>query len=156
LGLADVEGVLCAAVSASIEEEMMIEIPHALSITPVGSRVTCNPAPTDTDRDWLVLVDKVNESALWDYLSTNQWEIGGSLPDDMNNTPADDVFMSFTKGVENITTTSTSFHRRFLAATSIAKRLNLMDKADRIALFQAVLYANADVPTITAPDGYFA
>lgn len=31
---------------------------------------------------------------------------------------------------------------RFIAATAVAKRLNLLDKADRIALFQAVLYAN--------------
>ena len=134
----------------------MIEIPFTLSITPVGSRVTCDPAPTNTDRDWLVLVDKENESKLWDYLSTNQWELGGSLPDDENNTLPDDRFMSFTKGVENIiTTNSVVFHRKFLAATSVAKRLNLLDKDDRIALFQALLYSNQDNPWKTDPFGAF-
>jgi hypothetical protein len=39
-----------------------------------------------------------------------------------------------------IVTDDLEWHRRFVAATSIAKRLNLMAKADRIALFQAVLY----------------
>lgn len=135
----------------------MIEIPHVLSITPVGSRVTCNPAPMNTDIDWLVQTDPHQEPTLFQWLSDNGWECGGSLPDDMNETPASDRFASFTKGQDNVIVSNhAGFCRRFLAATSIAKRLNLMDKADRIALFQAVLYANADVPTIAAPEAYFA
>lgn len=127
----------------------MIEIPFVLSITPVGSRVTCNPAPTDTDRDWLILVDQNEEWRVFEFLSTDGWELGGSLPDDENSTPPSDRFMSFTKGVDNIILTNASvFHRRFLAATSIAKHLNLLRKDDRIALFQAVLYGNAYEPPI--------
>lgn len=135
----------------------MIELPNVKSITPVGSRVTCNPAPTDTDKDWLVLVDKAEEFKLWEWLSNSQWEIGGSLPDDMKQyINPDDVFYSFTLGVDNIImTTSAVFHKRFLAATSIAKHLNLLSKNDRIALFQAVLYGNAYEP-ITAPEDFFA
>lgn len=156
MGLANPEGVLCAAVSASIKEEMKMELPHAISITPVGSRVTCDPAPTNTDRDWLVLVDRLTENELWKYLSEDGWELGGSLPDDENNTLPSDRFMSFTKGIENIiVTNSEEFHRKFLAATSVAKRLNLLDKDDRIALFQAVLYANSENPWKTDPFGQF-
>lgn len=126
---------------------MKPDLPFITSITPVGSRVTCDPAPTDTDRDWLVLVQKDQENALWQFLSENQWEIGGSLPDDENNTPVDDRFYSFTKGVENVIVTSSElFHRRFIAATSVAKVLNLLEKKHRIALFQAVLYANKANP----------
>ena len=40
--------------------------------------------------------------------------------------------------------TRMSLAQRFLVATTLAKRFRLTDKADRIALFQAVLYG-ADV-----------
>jgi hypothetical protein len=120
-----------------------LTIPFAKSVTSVGSRITCNPPPLDTDRDWLVLVDAASENDLWKAPSEDGWEMGGSLPDDENNTPADLRFTSFTKGIENLIVTSSElFHRRFIAATDVARLLNIMDKAHRIALFQAVLYAN--------------
>lgn len=131
-------------------------LPFVKSVTPVGSRVTCSPPPLDTDRDWLVLIDGADENKLMEYLSAAQWEIGGSLPDGENNTPPECRFISFTKGVENvIVTSSEEFHRRFIAATSVAKTLNLLDKAHRIALFQAVLYANKVDPWKIDPFGAF-
>ena len=131
-------------------------LPFVKSITPVGSRVTCDPPPLDTDRDWLVLIDAADENKLMEYLSTDQWQIGGSLPDDENNTPAELRFISFTKSVENvIVTSSEEFHRRFIAATSVAKMLNVLKKEHRIALFQAVLYANKVDPWRVDPFGAF-
>jgi hypothetical protein len=50
--------------------------------------------------------------------------------------PRDDVNL--------IATSDGDFFRRFLAATQVCIRLNLMNKEDRIALFQAVLYGNRD------------
>lgn len=109
-----------------------------MSITPVGSRVTCNPAPTDTDEDYLVLVDadtwlnrfKIFEGGLG-------FKYGGS---EVNILSGND-FDSWRKGEINIIVTSKiEFYYKFLAATSVGKRLNLLDKSDRIALFQAVLY----------------
>jgi len=127
-------------------------LPFVKSITPVGSRVTCDPAPRDTDRDWLVLIDAADENKLMEYLSADQWQIGGSLPDEENKTPAEQRFISFTKGIENvIVTSSEEFHRRFIAATSVAKMLNVLDKAQRVALFQAVLYANKVNPWSVDP-----
>lgn len=121
-------------------------IKFATKFSFVGSRVTCNPPPIDTDCDWLVLIDRERETEFMEALSTDQWELGGSLPDEMNETPPSDRFMSFTKGEDNIIMTNSSiFYRRFMAATSVAKRLNLMNKDDRIALFQAVLYANCSL-----------
>ena len=113
-------------------------------ITPVGSRVTCNPAPTNTDQDWLVLVDASKFDAFALALLSDGWEVGGSMvPNDVNYLPASQRFNSFTKGIDNvIATSSPEFHMRFLAASSVAKRLNLLSKADRVALFQAVLYGN--------------
>jgi hypothetical protein len=111
-------------------------------ITAVGSRVTCSPAPTGTDQDWLVRIEEADYDAFAQHLLSTGWEVGGSLiPNDANYLPTQQRFNSFTKGEDNvIATASVEFHRRFLAASATAKRLNLLDKADRIALFQAVLY----------------
>lgn len=123
---------------------------------PCGSRVTCDPAPLDTDEDYLLLVDaqydgmklvkdgpmRMNELEI--YLRLNGWEMGGSLPTDITvNIPPDAQFASWTLDDLNlIITTSQAFFSRHMAATAVCKRLNLLDKADRIAVFQAVLYAN--------------
>jgi hypothetical protein len=112
-------------------------------ITAVGSRVTCNPPPADTDQDWLVLVDKHKYDQFAASLMADGWEVGGSaIPIDMDYRNPHEKFNSFTKGDDNvIATASADFHRRFLSATATAKALNLLEKRDRINLFQAVLYA---------------
>ncbi|MNF99067.1 hypothetical protein D3C84_819530 [compost metagenome] len=68
----------------------------------------------------------------------------------MANTPMS--FQSFTLDDLNlIVTFDPEFYRRFMAATGVAKHLNLLDKQDRVTLFQAVLYGNGPfVPTMTA------
>lgn len=96
---------------------------------PVGSRITCSPAPTDTDEDWLYLV----RSPMPDSL------LGFALEGDQQY-PVEN-FRSFRKdNVNYILTDSEEFFEKFMVATRLATRLNLMVKADRIALFQAVLY----------------
>ena len=118
----------------------------AIQVTAVGSRITCNPPPMNTDQDWLVLVDLEKFDKIATDLLADGWEVGGSMiPTDDNYLPVQQRFNSFTRGVDNlIVTGSKDFHRRFLAASSVAKRLNLLEKADRIALFQAVLYGTPD------------
>lgn len=115
----------------------------------VGSRITCNPAPTDTDQDVLVLAD-LNTWGLHlePLLVTGGFEKGGSDCGDsagyMGNTPLS--FQSFTFGELNlIVTFDPEFYRRFMAATAVSKSLNLLDKTDRVMLFQAVLYGNGPV-----------
>lgn len=110
----------------------------------VGSRVTCNPPPMDTDADFLLLVDEQHADRIRSEVMTGGFELDGSdLSDVVLNTPEDHQFNSYSDGEVNlIITASPTFFRRFMAATSVAKRLNLLDKADRIALFQAVLYGN--------------
>lgn len=124
-----------------------VAAPFAESIDMVGSRVTCSPAPVGTDQDYLVFVTEDNWGNLWDSLVKQGWSVGGSLP--VNHEPWDPTvrFTSFKRGEDNIICTDASyFHKRFMAATSIAKRFNLLEKPDRIALFQAVLYANSVQP----------
>lgn len=120
--------------------------PFVYSEALVGSRVTCNPAPTDTDCDVLVKVHYIGSSGkndyvtgkysqMYDVLYRDGWTLGGSGQDDSE-------FESWTKGDINlILTDSEDFYQKFLAATSVCKRLNLLDKEDRKALFRACLYA---------------
>lgn len=112
----------------------------AISITPVGSRVTCDPPPTDTDEDWLILIKQSTMEKCLSLLSKE-----GFALDNPNEhyRPEEGKFNSWRKGDTNlIVTRDWEFHRRFLAATHVAKVLNVMKKQDRVTLFQAVLYGN--------------
>lgn len=114
----------------------------------VGSRVTCDPAPTDTDEDILVLTTAQLWGELGNALTAGQFQIGGSDCGDQSGylATAPLSFQSFTLGALNlIITFDPDFYRRFMAATGVAKRLNLLDKGDRITLFQAVIYGNAPI-----------
>ena len=115
----------------------------ASEITQVGSRVTCNPAPTDTDDDYLAYVHSSNWIAFDASMNDNGFSVGGSRPEHADADYLDNGFCSYTKGEINVIATANhEFVKKFMAATSVAKRLNLLNKEDRIALFQAVLYAN--------------
>lgn len=101
----------------------------------VGSREICNPPPTDTDEDWLVLVGENPEKEMSDAGYVRE---GGPNFYTGNDNGG---FISWRKEETNvITTQSEEFFDRFMTATYLAKRFNLKRKADRIALFQAVLY----------------
>jgi hypothetical protein len=115
-----------------------------IRLEPVGSRVTCDPPPPSGDEDYLVLQTLETQKALSDILNDYSFErVGSEIQDDVNEHPPEERFTSYKYGdVDLIVTASSVFFDRFIAATSVAKRLNLLDKGDRIALFQAVLYGN--------------
>ena len=114
-----------------------------ISITPVGSRVTCNPAPTNTDDDYLVFVDASNlQEFLNECVFHSNYDFGGSFHG-KDHKAANSVFYSLKSGEINLIVTDKEwFNRRFLAASSLAKHFNLLEKSDRVRLFQAVLYGN--------------
>jgi len=100
---------------------------------PVGSRITCDPPPTDTDEDWLLRV--IDLESFCKLAVDSGWGLGTSL----KNNPE---FASLKlEDVNLICTQQLEFWDKFRAASSVAKRLNLLNKDDRIALFRAVLYA---------------
>lgn len=104
-------------------------------VEPVGSRITCTPAPTTTDEDWLMLTDSNPAGVLKSLGFVQDRGPGFYTGND------DGQFRSWRRGEMNIITTPDSqFYERFLTATHLATRFNLLDKQDRIALFQAVLY----------------
>jgi hypothetical protein len=113
-------------------------------VVPVGSRVICNPPPTDTDADYLCLVAL---GGAWDAemaLYSAGYERGGSEDPLTWQLGPEREFTSYRKGEINlIVTDSPEYFRRFLTATVVATRLNLLKKDDRIALHRAVLYGMA-------------
>jgi len=96
----------------------------------VGSRVTCDPVPEDSDIDILVLVRSIAE-------------IQGT-EDHTGSMSGQSAFVSLREGDRNyIITADPVFFEKFMLATGVAKKLNLLKKEDRVALFQAILYGKA-------------
>lgn len=122
-----------------MKPEFLSEI--ALSMNMVGSRYTCNPPPTETDEDWLVLINEKDYNRVLCVLNEQGFDL-----DNPNGhyRPENSAFNSW-RGPENlniILTSDVGFHNRFLAATSLAKRYNLLDRSERVLLFQTVLYGS--------------
>ncbi len=121
-------------------------------VSPCGSRVTCDPAPTDTDADYLVLIPVGQRIALdlVAKLCGAGWHWDGS---EHYQKAVSDGFMSWKRGHVNLIITSNRhFWERHQLATAVCKKLNLMHKPDRIVLFQALLYDKG--PEEPMPGGY--
>ena len=100
----------------------------------VGSRVTCVPAPTDTDEDVLLLTDDLR-TLIGDCIEVGfklDGEVGKDYPKE---------FVSLRSGTMNfIITDDEEFYKKFMLATHVCKSLNVMKKYDRLTVFQAILY----------------
>lgn len=110
----------------------------------VGSQVTCNPPPplAESDIDWLVYVWHGDFEQFTCQLLNDGWKIGGSKPEHWD---AATGFNSFTKEIDGVKenvigTADYNFFCRFNRATILATKFNVLKKADRIELFQAILY----------------
>ena len=108
-----------------------------ISMSPIGSRETCCPAPTDTDEDWLVLTKDADDTR--EAMEEAGFTCDGSP--DFYTGSNEGGFISYRQGELNvITTQSVEFYHKFLSASMIAKKFNMTEKEDRITVFQAVLY----------------
>ena len=113
-------------------------IDRVLEMEPVGSRVSCNPPPMDTDEDLLILTDKMYK-LVEDCKA--QGFAGGEVYFKEDGSAASD-FISIRKGNINlIVTEDKQWYDKFLLATHICKTLNVMDKKNRVMVFQAILYS---------------
>ncbi len=121
-------------------EEIILRLTnYGCTVETCGSRVTCNPAPTDTDEDYLVEVVGCDISDVIHVLSECGFIWEGNHSEHYRD--AASTFMSWRKAEVNfIVTDEAGFAKSHRAATALCTRLNLMNKQDRIALFQAVLY----------------
>ena len=109
-----------------------------LCATPTGSRRICNPPPEGSDMDWIVLAES---ESLYGWLTQRGWEVEGGYA--VSGTACEGDFRSFRKEEINLIVTSKrDFYNAFSLATKVARRLNLLEKKDRVVLFQAILYGN--------------
>lgn len=104
-----------------------------------GSRVICNPPPTDTDLDILVYCTKQQCPIFQEELLVNGWEESNAYG---NLEPMD--FLSYKKEENDdlfniILTDDQKWFDLFLAATASSKEKNLLKKDDRIAEFAKVM-----------------
>lgn len=116
-------------------------LPSGVIVVPVGSRVTCDPPPTDTDEDYLVLTK--DKGATIAALKSIGFEYSADPEklkkyEQMNETAAWSFTSLWFGDVNYIITDSQFFFERFLTATHVCKKLNLLKKEDRIMVFEAV------------------
>ena len=121
----------------------------------VGSRAICDPAPTDSDDDYLVLADSyaatslaLNGSGFDLHDEVDQrWEFEECDPGDGSAS----YFSSWLRGnVHILLTSDPGFYRKFLVGTAFAKRLNLLAKPERIEAMRAVLTGYWDLSALEA------
>lgn len=114
-----------------------------LDIDRTGSRVICNPPPRDTDDDYVILTH--NKEEFLDRLRGYAWELGGSLTDESNFFSVKKQRRGFIGGdtlINLIVTDDPDYYNNWVLATALAKKLNLLKKEDRIAVFQAIVEEN--------------
>lgn len=125
------------------------------SVWACGSRITNTPVPEGADHDFLVKVPPEEWKDVADYLSwagyVNESDSGdyhvepGPLAfQSWRYTGAIGVNQSQVGEVNLLLTTDDEFVSRHREATRLARAMNLPVKADRIALFTAVLYHKGD------------
>lgn len=137
-------------------ERRMMELGRTnLSMYACGSRVTCNPAPTDTDQDWVCMVPMKTpmERKVFANLKLNGWielgdpNSGGDMPD----------LTTWRKGEDNLLVIGdVGEYNKFIMATRLAHHFNILNKEDRILLFRAVCDGVWRGPTSDLEDGHDA
>lgn len=106
---------------------------------PSGSRVICNPPPTDTDEDWAVYFSSHQSRQAFIKVLLED----GFVHDGKNYENDTTSFASYRKDELNlILFTNAQEYSRYKLATKAATALNLLNKDDRIALFQIIRDAN--------------
>ena len=123
-----------------MDRKQMLKLLDLISVSyhMTGSRYICDPAPMNTDEDYVVLGTDSTEDQLYlkGFTCNTDIELYKDLP----------MFTAWRLGEFNIIVTQDGgFYRDFVRATKRAKELNLLNKQDRIELFQSELYGNIPV-----------
>ena len=125
---------------------------YAIECIHTGSRVICNPPPTNTDDDYMLLVDQDLVEKFEARLLEDGFTLGGSMKYTRQPKPLEaypscediksrtgNVFHSYKKGDLNlIVTCSPDYYKNFAKATMLARELNLIKKEQRISVFECI------------------
>ena len=117
-----------------------IECTH-LAAWPTGSRYICNPPVITTDVDFVLFVEDIQ--AAYKQLRETSWKIGGE-ENATYGEPEVDGWFSAKKTINGevvnyIVVSDQDQFSKWVTATELAKKLNLLKKDDRIALFEVVV-----------------
>lgn len=124
------------------DPELMPFKKHIKKYAYVGSRATCVPAPTDTDKDIIIYTDDCHAMVMASHI--HGFTIGGSLIKNKMHLTQKPDFISIRKGELNLIITEKIEHfNNFILASNIAKKLNVLLKEDRIALFHAIMFGES-------------
>lgn len=120
------------------------EVPEPFkNVYPTGSAYICDPPVTDTDVDYVVLISE--EFA--DYgsrLADDGWEVSYDDPEYRTHENEELPFITARRDAVNlIIFREFEGWAAFVKATEVAKSLNLTEKKDRVALFNAVCWGRA-------------
>lgn len=116
-----------------------------------GSRVICDPPPTDTDHDFVIYTDSKSESrreleALGYTRSNKDYKASKTDPFAMYN--SFDSYRHTDNDHNLIVVFGTGDFKRWKVATQLATLLNVTDKDKRVALFRAVRSAGTMFPAV--------
>lgn len=117
----------------------IIDIPNELwkGIYQTGSSVICNPPVLDTDVDFVI--STTEETKLHKFLISKGFE--QSCEDEEEYDMTSEGFTCYRKSNVNlIVTTNYNWYLKWVEATKLAKKLNLLQKEQRITLFKYILY----------------
>ena len=103
---------------------------------PTGSNYICNPPVTNTDIDQMFLVYNLEETKK--TLLKDGWTLCGHDAIDQYPEGYDDWYALRKDNLNALITNNMDYYLKFYEATETAKKLNLLDKKDRIELFQKI------------------
>ncbi len=106
-----------------------------------GSSFICNPPVLDTDVDICILVENLADTC--DILEADGWKVSSDDPEYQCEGSGEIDFITARKGGGGVSTNLIIYddqrgYTAFQHATLVAKKLNVVDKLDRVLLFQAV------------------
>ena len=138
-------------IDASAKKQLHLALETGVNIPCVtynmtGSAYVCDPPVTNTDEDYIILVNSVGDSC--EYLLRLGFLHCSKYPN------LAEKFVALRKGTINFIITSDEvYYIRYVAATELAKKLNLTNKSDRINLFHVIidgreLYSGRKLPLI--------
>ena len=124
------------------------DIPGFRAAYRTGSSYTCNPPVLTTDVDYLVLIREGMLDKADAFLKEQGFDWCGVAYNVDAESGVTYKWNAFRKGDLNlIVQASLTLYMRSVAATELARRMNLMDKQDRIALFRMIKFGRQEAQT---------
>ena len=116
----------------------------------VGSRTSCNPPPTDTDEDVLVLVLPENSATFLSEMKEVGYVVESKYLDPHTLKTSGLItsqFISLRMDTSNVIVTSNKkWYDKFIMANDVCKAVNLLVKKDRIKVFSTILESEINGP----------